>query len=88
MPARASGDYTITIHGKAAHQGIEPDKGRNAIVSAAHLIQELVALQALDKGTTLGPNVLHGGTVSNVVPDEATLASGRARLGPARGGQD
>jgi len=67
------GDYTITIRGKAAHQGIEPDKGRNAVVSAAHLIRELVALQALDRGTTVGPNVLHGGTVSNVVPDEATL---------------
>ncbi len=67
------GDYIIAVHGKAAHQGIEPDKGRNAIVSAAHLIQELVGLQALDKGTTVGPNVLHAGTVSNVVPDEATL---------------
>ncbi len=67
------GDYTITIHGRAAHQGVEPEKGRNAIVSAAHLIQELIALQDLEKGTTIGPNVIQGGTVPNVVPDAAIL---------------
>ena len=68
------GDYTIQVHGKAAHQGVEPDKGRNAIVSAAHLIDELIKLQDLEKGTTLGPNVINGGTVSNVVADHAELA--------------
>jgi len=67
------GDYTIHISGRSAHQGVEPEKGRNAIVSAAHLIRELVQLQDLEKGTTLGPNVIHGGTVSNVVPDEVVL---------------
>lgn len=67
------GDYTIHVHGKAAHQGLEPEHGRNAVVSAAHLITEIVKLQDLKKGTTLGPNVIHGGTVSNVVADSATL---------------
>ncbi len=67
------GDYRITVHGKAAHQGLEPENGRNAIVSAAHLIQEIVKLQDLNKGTTLGPNVIHGGTASNVVADLATI---------------
>jgi glutamate carboxypeptidase len=67
------GDYTVVVGGKAAHQGVEPDKGRNAIISAAHFIDEVVKLQDLDKGTTLGPNVIHGGTVSNVVADHARL---------------
>ncbi len=67
------GDYRIQVHGKAAHQGVEPENGRNAIVSAARLIQEIIKLQDLEQGTTLGPNVIHGGTVSNVVPDSATL---------------
>jgi glutamate carboxypeptidase len=67
------GDYKIRVHGKAAHQGVEPEKGRNAIVSAAHLIGEIIKLQDLDKGTTLGPNVIHGGTASNVVADNVTL---------------
>lgn len=67
------GDYSIRIYGKAAHQGVEPEKGRNAVVSAAHLIQQIMQLQDLEKGTTLGPNVLRAGTVSNVVPDLAEL---------------
>lgn len=67
------GDYSIRIAGKAAHQGVEPEKGRNAIVSAAHMIQELISLQDPERGTTLGPNVIQGGTASNVVADAATL---------------
>lgn len=67
------GDYKIRIHGKAAHQGIEPERGRNAIVSAAHLIEQIMPLQDIEKGTTLGPNVIRGGTVSNVVADSAIL---------------
>ncbi len=67
------GDYKIQVYGKAAHQGVEPEKGRNAIVSAAHLIGEIIELQDLEKGTTLGPNVIRGGTVSNVVADNATV---------------
>lgn len=67
------GDYTIRISGRAAHQGVEPENGRNAIVSAAHLVREIIALQDPAKGTTLGPNVIQGGTASNVVADAATL---------------
>ncbi len=67
------GDYRIEVYGKAAHQGLEPERGRNAIVSAAHFIMELLPLEDESKGTTLGPNVIEGGTVSNVVADRATL---------------
>ena len=67
------GDYRIEVYGKAAHQGLEPERGRNAIVSAAHFIAQLMPLEDRPKGTTLGPNVIHGGTVSNVVADRATL---------------
>jgi glutamate carboxypeptidase len=67
------GDYSVRVHGTAAHQGLEPEKGRNAIVSAAGLIQQIVKLQDLAKGTTLGPNVIRGGTVLNVVADDVQL---------------
>ncbi len=67
------GDYQIQIFGKAAHQGLEPEHGRNAVVSAAHLIDEIIQLQDFEKGTTLGPNVIHGGSVSNVVADHVVL---------------
>ncbi len=67
------GEYTIDVHGVAAHQGLEPEKGKNAVVSAAGLVQQIIALQDPAQGTTLGPNVIHGGTVSNVVADHVLL---------------
>lgn len=67
------GDYVVRVTGRSAHQGVEPENGRNAIVSAAHLIREIIQLEDREKGTTLGPNVIRGGTVSNVVADEAIL---------------
>ena len=67
------GMYRVVIRGKAAHQGTEPENGRNAIVSAAHFIGELIKLQNTNLGTTLGPNVIHGGSVTNVVADEVKL---------------
>ena len=67
------GMYRVVIRGKAAHQGTEPENGRNAIVSAAHFIGELIKLQNTILGTTLGPNVIHGGSVTNVVADEVKL---------------
>ncbi|GEM84295.1 M20 family metallopeptidase [Meiothermus hypogaeus] len=65
------GQYRLTAHGKPAHQGVEPEKGINAIVELAHQIPKIVALQDWDKGTTLGPNVIKGGTTSNVVAASA-----------------
>jgi glutamate carboxypeptidase len=67
------GGYRVFVRGKAAHQGTEPENGRNAVVSAAHLIAEVVKLQDLQKGTTLGPNVIKGGSAMNVVADEVYL---------------
>jgi glutamate carboxypeptidase len=67
------GGYRINVRGKAAHQGTEPENGRNAIVSAAHLISEIVKLQDFEKGTTLGPNLVNGGTAMNVVADHVYL---------------
>ena len=53
------GRFTLTVHGKAAHAGLDPEKGVNAIVEMANLVQELYALNDFEKGTTV--NV---GTVS------------------------
>ncbi len=65
------GQYRLTAQGKPAHQGVEPEKGINAIVELAHQIPKIVAMQDWDKGTTLGPNVIKGGTTSNVVAASA-----------------
>jgi glutamate carboxypeptidase len=67
------GEYSLDVRGVSAHQGLEPEKGKNAVVSAAGLIQQIMNLQDRAQGTTLGPNVIRGGTVSNVVADHVNL---------------
>lgn len=70
---KGSGEFILTITGRAAHQGVEPEKGRNAVLEAAHQVLALRALEDLAAGTTVGPNVLHGGSASNVVAERAEL---------------
>lgn len=66
-------DYTITIQGRAAHAGVEPEKGRNALLEAAHKIIELQALNGRWPGVTVNVGVAHGGTRTNVVPERCEL---------------
>ncbi len=67
------GHYHLTVCGKAAHQGVEPEKGVNAVVEAAHQVLRLQELNDMAKGTVLGANVISGGTFANVVADRVTL---------------
>ena len=63
----------ITIHGRAAHAGIEPEKGRNAILEAARMVTEIHALNGRWEGVTLNVGTIEGGTRPNVVPAECSL---------------
>ncbi|QFT78415.1 hydrolase [Erythrobacter sp. THAF29] len=66
-----TGNYSITLTGKSAHAGRNPEEGRNAIVAAADLILRLKALEGDD--ITVNPAKLEGGGPNNVVPDHAVL---------------
>jgi glutamate carboxypeptidase len=66
-------DYTIRISGRAAHAGVEPEKGRNAILQAAHTIVALQALNGRWPGVTVNVGTVHGGTRSNVVAERCEL---------------
>jgi glutamate carboxypeptidase len=63
----------IEITGRAAHAGVEPERGRSAIVEAARKIEALHALHDGPDGTTVNVGVVHAGTRSNVVPEHAVL---------------
>ena len=65
--------YTITIHGRAAHAGLEPEKGVNATVEISEIVKKLVALENPALGTSVVPTVLKSGTTTNTVPALATL---------------
>jgi len=66
-----TGNYSITITGKSAHAGRNPEDGRNAIVAAADLILRLKSMERAD--ITINPAKLEGGAANNVVPDHALL---------------
>jgi len=66
-------DYTLTVHGRAAHAGVEPERGRSAITAAADLTTRLQALNGRWPGVTLNVGTIHGGTRTNVVPERCVL---------------
>jgi glutamate carboxypeptidase len=73
--ARKGGSaYRLTVHGRAAHAGVEPHRGVNATVEVAHQILAAGAFAAKQQGTSVTPTVLAAGTTSNTVPETATLA--------------
>lgn len=65
--------YQISIHGKASHAGLEPEKGINATVEMAHAILKVSSLENIDLGTTVVPTMVRAGNTTNTVPDLATL---------------
>ena len=65
--------YHVVVHGRAAHAGLEPEKGINATVEIAHVVLQLATLENADQGTTVVPTLLHSGNTTNTVPDHAVL---------------
>ncbi|MFD9598129.1 M20 family metallopeptidase [Kitasatospora sp. NPDC059973] len=70
--------YDLTVHGRAAHSGLEPRKGVNAAVELAHQVLALrdiadTVLGRTGPGTTVTPTLLSAGTTTNTVPARADL---------------
>jgi glutamate carboxypeptidase len=68
---KGTGIFAIKVEGKAAHAGLEPEKGASAILELARQTEQLHALNLSGSGITLNVGVIHGGTRSNVVAAEA-----------------
>ena len=68
---RGVAQYTVTVHGKAAHSGLDPLGGASAIQELAHLIQEIHALSDHDGGVALNVGVISGGSRANVIAARA-----------------
>ena len=81
--ARANGDIVssrkgildarVTVNGRAAHAGVEPEKGRSAVLAAADLVRRLHALNGRWDGVTVNVGVIAGGTRPNVVAERCSL---------------
>lgn len=68
---KGTGIFAIKVEGRAAHAGLEPEKGASAILELARQTEQLHAINRAGTGITLNVGVVHGGTRSNVVAAEA-----------------
>jgi glutamate carboxypeptidase len=80
-PCRATGhrvlqrkgvaDFDVLCHGRAAHAGVEPEKGANAVLELAHQVLAVSGFARPEAGTTVSVTTISGGTAGNVIPDFA-----------------
>jgi len=68
---KGTGMFTITVHGRAAHAGLDPEKGVSAVLELARQTVRLHAMNDVESGTTVTVGLVQGGTRSNVVPAES-----------------
>jgi glutamate carboxypeptidase len=80
-PCRATGhrvlqrkgvaDYEVLCYGRAAHAGVEPENGANAVLELAHQILAVDSLAKPEEGTSVSVTTVSGGSAANVIPDFA-----------------
>jgi glutamate carboxypeptidase len=63
----------LTSEGKASHAGLEPEKGIDACLDIAIKVKKITDLAQPEKGLTINPGVITGGTKPNVVCDKASV---------------
>jgi glutamate carboxypeptidase len=61
------GRFTVTVTGKAAHAGLDPERGASAILELSHVIQALFGLNDPERGVTVNVGTIDGGMGPNVV---------------------
>ncbi|SCK08801.1 M20 family metallopeptidase [Streptomyces sp. WMMB 322] len=66
-------DFRLTVTGRAAHAGIEPERGANAALACAHLVIGLQELNGRWEGVTVNVGIVRAGTRTNIVCPEAQL---------------
>jgi glutamate carboxypeptidase len=65
------GEFRVTVHGRAAHAGIDPAAGVNAISELARQILRIEEWARPERGITINTGVMQGGTRTNVIPETA-----------------
>ena len=68
---KGCGQYRVEVHGIPAHAGVEPERGRNAILELSYQVQKMQELNGTIPGATLSVGIIRGGDRTNVVPDYA-----------------
>lgn len=66
--------YEVRVTGRAAHAGLEPERGVNATVELAHQVLAVAALADAERGTTVTPTLMSAGSSANTVPARGAFA--------------
>jgi glutamate carboxypeptidase len=70
---KGTGTFGVRFHGRAAHAGLDPEKGASTLLELAHFTLFAAALTRPDTGTTVTPTVARSGDRTNVIPESARL---------------
>jgi len=65
------GRFTLTVKGRAAHAGLDPEKGASAIVELSHQIQQLFAMNDPERGISINVGMIEGGVSANVIAPQS-----------------
>lgn len=65
--------FEVTVQGRAAHAGLEPERGVNALVELSHQVLAIDGLGDPDRGTTVSPTVSRSGSTRNTIPESARV---------------
>jgi glutamate carboxypeptidase len=66
------GDYTVRVKGRASHAGVDFQNGASAVLELARQVERIAGFTQLERGLTVNPGIISGGTRTNVVAAEAT----------------
>ena len=70
---KGTGTFEVLFRGRAAHAGLDPEKGASALLELARFALHASGLADAERGTTVVATVAQGGSKPNVVPERATL---------------
>lgn len=73
---KGGGPVIINVRGVASHSGIAPEKGRSAVLEAAHKIVEIEARNDISRGRLINCGMVNGGIGENTIPDACTIRIG------------
>lgn len=82
---RGVGVMEVSVEGRAAHAGLEPERGVSAVNELARIVLAADALSAPARGVTVSTNLIEGGTRTNVIPARAAAAFDLRMEDPAAG---
>lgn len=73
LARKGTGLFELRFRGRAAHAGLEPEKGRSALLALARATLFCAKLGDAERGTSVTPTVARSGAKTNVVPEDASL---------------